>query len=85
MNVQIQRLLQTIGFGDFSILSIEPKTKEKICEKCNATSYSHFVIFDCSHSCCSNCADNLADLYEGTDAIFFCPFCDKKVENIHYE
>lgn len=85
--MKIQRLLQTIGFGEFSILSIEPKTKsiEKICQNCNTVSFSHFAIFDCSHSCCSECVDNLADSYTDENAIFSCPFCNKKVENIVYE
>lgn len=84
----VYKILQLIGFETFSILSISPKTEEKICPKCNMLTNSHFVILDCSHICCSNCADNLADNFPEENEIntlFLCPFCEKKVENLSFE
>jgi hypothetical protein len=82
------RAIQLLGF---KIKSMKPYIQKDIhqCNFCLETIKSRIVIYDCGHSSCTQCLDNLYDLNNKGEVehtyLFECQICNVKIFSFKYK
>ncbi len=87
--------------SQFSVISVKrnenKENSEETCKKCNKQKHLFVLLEDCGHVFCSDCVDEMYDMYTTYDntistnnesslyELFTCTECNLRIYNISYK